>query len=166
MPTLQGFPEKQNFMCSCTLNDIVKAFGACNSTNSQTCRDAYKCQRNDRISVPLLSFEMEITDIVLSNMLSGIQNQLYVFPWDGQTLLGSEPEIKLPTGKDLKRFSGSPVECSRKLSNILFAVLCRESLKVDLSKIFAFCNEALRVSNFSVSFEFSFMFVSGHSSHQ
>lgn len=144
LPSPPGLPPKQDFMCSCTIGDIVKAFGVCNGTDSETCTKAYSCQRNDHVSVPLLSFEMDITDIVLSNMLLGFQGRLYIFPWDNANLLrtepsSSEPKLPIAVGTD------SEAQCARKISNILFAVLCRESLRVDLEEISSFCPEALKV---------------------
>ena len=146
MPPPQGLSPKQDLMCSCGISDILKAFRVCNGTDAVTCNKAYSCQRNDRISVPLLSFEMDITDIVLSNMLLGFQSRLYVFPWDNinlrRTELQSPFDQKLPPRRIRP---GSDAECARKLSNILFAVLCRESLRIDLNEISSFCPEALKV---------------------
>lgn len=143
MPPPQGIPPKQDLMCSCSISDIVKAFGVCNGTDTETCSKAYSCQRNDRVSVPLLSFEMDITDIILSNMLLGFQSRLYVFPWDDASLLrtelrpfGSRPQANIRTN--------SEAQCARKISNILFAVLCRESLRIDLDEISSLCPEALK----------------------
>ena len=145
MPAVQGIPSKQNFMCACSINDVVKAFRVCNNTQSDACKNAYSCLRNDRISVPVLSFEMDITDIVLSNMLLGFQSRLYIFPWDDINLLQAEGEETLLIAPQPKANVGTKEECFTKLSTILFAVLCRESLKLDLNKIQSFCDDALKV---------------------
>ena len=148
MPPPQGIPPKQKFMCACTISDIVKAFSACNSTDTETCSNAYKCQRNDRASIPLLSFEMEITDIILSNMLLGYQSSLYVFPWDNSDLLRTELQDPFrPTPPTHVRNVVRERQCAQKLSNILFAVLCRESLRLDLNEISSFCPEAMKVGS-------------------
>eukprot|EP00795_Rhopilema_esculentum_P006439 gene6439-11883_t len=146
MPAVQGIPRKQNFMCACSINDVVKAFRVCNNTQSDACKNAYSCLRNDRISVPVLSFEMDITDIVLSNMLLGFQSRLYIFPWDDINLLRTEGEETLLIAPQPKANVGTKEECFTKLSTILFAVLCRESLKLDLNKIQSFCNDALKLT--------------------
>ena len=146
MPPPQGIPPKQKFMCSCTISDIVKAFSVCNGTDTETCSNAYRCQRNDRASVPLLSFEMDITDIVLSNMLLGFQSRLYVFPWDNNDLLRTDLQdpSRVEPSTHLRNIAAER-RCAQKLSNILFAVLCRESLRLDLSQISSFCPEAMKV---------------------
>ncbi len=147
MVASEGFPAKQELMCACSLPDIVKAYGACNSTDSTSCRKAYSCQRNDRISVPLLSFEMDITDIVLSNMLLGHHSRLYVFPWDDVTYqaLGvqNQPNVFRSRPRQV-----DPRTCVQRLNTGLFAVLCRESLKVDLNEISSHCQDAVQVSIF------------------
>ena len=146
LPPPQGIPPKQSSMCSCTISDIVKAFSVCNGTDSETCNNAYRCQRNDRVSVPLLSFEMDITDIVLSNMLLGFQSSLYLFPWDNNGLLATDLEGPLqPNLPTHIRSSETERQCAQKLSNILFAVLCRESLQLNLNEISSFCPDAMKV---------------------
>eukprot|EP00794_Sanderia_malayensis_P009603 gene9603-10590_t len=137
-----GDPVKQDVMCACSLPDIVKAYGSCNASAVSGCSQAYSCQRNDRVSVPLLSFEMDITDIILSNMLIGHHSRLYVFPWDDVTYrqLGVESDAN---GLKSRLKPADPRQCERSLNTGLFAVLCRESLRVDLSLISSHCVDAL-----------------------
>ena len=143
MMASQGIPTAQKSMCSCSVPDIDKAAVACNSTTSAACRQAYRCLRNDRVSVPLLSFEMDITDIILSKMMQGHSARLYIFPWDDVTFLDFELQGETFVRARTKQINTH--QCINMLSNDRFAFLCKESLQVDLNEISSYCADAVKV---------------------
>ena len=136
-------------MCACGVDKTPNAeYGRpCSETGPGKCLKVRKCISDERVNVPVLGFERDITDSVLSRMATGVKPLPYYFPWDeaaGMLRLQTPNDLLLNRNTVLE-VRRDPGACRRELSSMVFTVICREQLLLDVQNITQFCEDASKV---------------------